>query len=703
MKLPFLSNLSRRDIAGYFDPAEGPCPPSPPGGFVSKDDYRAWCVNRTTNHRFLTNGIGLNASLRTSKQDNPIVRLACVIGEFDAKTTQLDLAEAPFQPNWVCRTYSGNLRMFWELPETLPLDNEEHRTAFLRIFFKEVKAVKLAAGFALEESLDCYHHYEIGYNWIQVSAQPTIAAATLQGWMFRACENRWPAERTQIEFESVRKECAARWPNCGVHWETWAPGVRCHRFWDPNADADSAVVSEHGVRCWTGDKVFVSWSDILGADWVRSQTDVMLGSSVQGWYWESKTGKYWTQLGAKDWHPFTSGDFRLRASAMGLSETRPKSGGPSQVDKAQLMVQDTAAVHGIFPAFFNQSKVVDIAGLKYLNTTTVQVLQPEPAPCAWGEGFEWTADYFERLFDVEQRFVMLHWLACYYKQAINGTPNRGVASFMAGGVGVGKTFFNRQILHRLFGGSMDASHYLTGADQFNSNLVAAPVWTVDDAVFQGTAQARERYSQMIKMATSNEGIVMRGMHREGFRAPWFGRISVTMNADPDSLKLLPTTDISIKDKIQVLKARDTKLGPGQWASDDKMSREIKCFAAYLRDLPEDPVFCGGRFGTKPYLDRDLIEDSESASNVAGTKEILEAWANRYFEDRGAGVFEWVGTATQLFEAVSAYEAISDALKRQTKSVSHLQHDLRKLFGSGWDKLSEVRNGGTRTRAWKIVK
>ena len=392
----------------------------------------------------------------------------------------------------------------------------------------------------------------------------------------------------------------------------------------------------------------------------------------------------------------------MRMQAGGLSPKVPKTGGLSAVRKALLMVQETYPVHGIYPAFYNKADVVCIAHQNYLNTSLVKPLQPvvdfNPE---WGNGFPWLANYYARIFRDEQREYYLHWLMHYYRQALSGCPGRGLAGFIAGPVGVGKTFMNRQIHEKLFGGSMDASGYLTRSDQFNSNLVASPWWTVDDAVAQTDNKTREGYSQMIKMITANEGIVMRGMHREGFRAPWFGRLCVTMNDDPDSLKMLPMTDISIKDKIVVIRALETGFKNGEWATSAHVDSELPYFAAYLRDVEPNPEIWGGRFGIQPYLDPEIISLSESAGHTAGTKEILEAWLEKLHTDHPEKT-EWVGTATQLDEAVSAYDALHRSLQRQVKSVSQLQHDLRKLHNQAWDRLEEARIGPTRTRAWKIV-
>lgn len=702
MNLPYLTNLSAHSLGGTFDPTAEMTPLAPPN-FGSKDDYRHWCVQKTTNHKFITIGIPVCKNLRSSKENNEVRTIGAVVAEFDAPFVgELDFAKFPYQPTWICRTFSGHMRMWWELPCEVPLDNEAHRNEFLKIFLREVKAIKLAPGFAQDESIDAYRYYEVGYNWKRVAEGSSMSADTIRGWMFRALEGKWPSERSQVPFEEVRKECATRWPNCGVSWETFGPGVRCHRFWDAGADASAAIVTDHGVRCWTGDKTFVGWSELLGADWVRAQTDVLYGSLIKGWYWESKTGKYWNKVNDKAWHSFTQGDFELRLQAGGLSQKAPKEGGLSAVRKAVLMVQETCPVHGIYPAFYNKSDIVSIAHQEYLNTSLVEPQKPDQETnTTWGQGFPWIANYMEKIFRDEQRIYYLHWLMHYYRQALAGKPGRGLALFIAGPVGVGKTFLSRQIHEKLFGGSMDASSYLTRADQFNTNLVSSPMWTIDDAVAQTDAKTREGYSQMIKMMTANEGVVMRGMHREGFRAPWFGRLTVTMNDDPDSLKMLPMTDISIKDKIVVICAMDTGFKHGDWATDAMIDAELPFFAAYLRDIEPDPEIWGGRFGIKAYQDPEIIARSESAGTTAGTKEILEAWVG-YMNTDYRDVLEWTGTATELDDVISAYPALHKSLQRQVKSVSDFQHDLRKLHNQGWPRLETIRTGPSRVRAWKLL-
>ena len=702
MKLLAIENLSSRQ-AIVWDTSE-PTPSLPE--FASKDEYRAWCAKPTTKHLFVTTGIPRFPKQRSSSAANEIVTMKVVVAEFDAPhAAVIDFGKSPFAPSWACETYSGHLRLWWELPIEITLDNDTHRKEFLQIFFKEVKANKLSPGFALEESVNAYQYYEIGRKWQCVNEMPTIPEDLLVGWSFRACANKWPAERTAVKFEDVRKECSVRWPNCGIAWETFGPGIRVHRWWVEGADANSGIVTEHGVRCWTGDQTFVPWSSILGADWIRSKSDRVVGSAIAGWYFESRTTKYWSRECGGVWHSFMPSDVVRRLAAKGISPVRDKSTGNSLSDQALTMIQDTAAVHAIYPAFYRKESVIDIGGIRYLNTSTIQPLQPaelDDKPVGWGIGFPWIANYMERLLGEIPRKYYLHWLAHYYRQAIEGKPGRGLAAFLAGPTNTGKTYLNRQIHHKLFGGSADASKFMVGGDMFNSVLVASPFWTIDDAVAATDARSRERYSQTVKSITANEGVIMRGMMREGFLAPWFGRLFVTMNDDPESLKMLPITDISIKEKLLVMRANNTGFKPHEWAGEDHLDAELPYFARWLLHFEPSREIWGGRFGIRHYLDPDLISDGESAAPVSGTLEILEAWAQRYFENR-KGETEWVGTASELDEQVSAYETLHKALCRQVRSVSHLQHDLRKLIqqqGIPW--IETGRRGPSRVRVWRIL-
>jgi len=150
----------------------------------------------------------------------------------------------------------------------------------------------------------------------------------------------------------------------------------------------------------------------------------------------------------------------------------------------------------------------------------------------------------------------------------------------------------------------------------------------------------------------------------------------------------------------VICAQDTGFKNGEWASDAVIDSELPYFAAFLRDVEPNPEIWGGRFGVKAYQDPEIIARSESAGTTAGTKEILEAWIELVSKDHPE-MHNWSGTATQLDGAVSAYESLHKSLQRQVKSVSHLQHDLRKLHCQGWSRLDSVRLGPARVRAWKI--
>lgn len=694
MQLSKIPNLTSTQASQW----DGIAPSSPPT-LADKSAYRAWCVSDKTNHTFLSIGIPLNPNLRSNRTDNEVVRIAAVVAEYDAVLDgKLRLDTCAYPPSFVCKTFSGHLRLWWELPVSVPVEQERYRKDLLTLILKEVKAVKLAPGFSLEESIDATHFFEVGHGWIKTSEQPSISPDTLRGWCHRAQEKQWLGERTQLKFDDIRAEGAARWPKA-LEWTTFGPGIRCRRFWDPGADAEAAIVTEHGVRCWTGDKAFVSWSDIFGADWVRSKTDAQVGAALTGWFFESKTGKYWHRNASGRWHSYGVRDVSRRLEAAGLQANKSKGETVAQVDKALIGIQDFAGVHGVYPAFYDSRTVVSIAHQDYLNISEVKPMSPALEPCAWGSGFPWIAMFMEKLFKPEAREWYMHWLAHFYRQAVSGMPGRGLALFLAGPVGSGKTYLNRRIHHNLFGASADASQFLTGSDQFNGNLIACPFWTIDDAVASSDARSRERYSQMVKSIVANEGVVLRGMYREGFLAPWFGRLCVTMNDDPDSLRMIPMTDISNREKISVIHAQDTRLVNGEWADEAHVLAELPFFASYLLHMDPNPKLWGGRFGVKPFLDANIVSDAESTGATSGTLEILESWFARYCESTTKT--EWEGTATDLDGQLSAYEHLHRALHRQVKNVSHLQHDLRKMVKQGTPWIEEARVGPTRSRGWKF--
>jgi hypothetical protein len=276
---------------------------------------------------------------------------------------------------------------------------------------------------------------------------------------------------------------------------------------------------------------------------------------------------------------------------------------------------------------------------------------------------------------------------------------------------VGKSFLNSEIVGRLVGGSTRAERYLLGADQFGSECFSVGHWMVDDAVFTISAATQRCFSEMIKQMAANP----RHKSHEKFKMPcdveWQGRIVVTMNDDPYSLRGLPLMDGSIDDKVSFFRAVDKPpiVFPDKEELLQIIARELPHFAQYLLDF-EIPEECEGsaRYGVQNYHEATMRKTAERSSSTASFLEILEGWIKVYFTVN-ADAQQWKGTTVELLRELSkdpltqsitrGYQA--QDISRGLMALRHQGHKIEYTDSEGltrkWTIVRETINDQTRTR------
>jgi len=293
---------------------------------------------------------------------------------------------------------------------------------------------------------------------------------------------------------------------------------------------------------------------------------------------------------------------------------------------------------------------------------------------------------------------LLAWWKHFYENGLKQTPRTGHAMFIAGDTNAGKTLLSTGLISRTVGGHADASAYLLGEDRFTSHVIRSPIMSVDDTMGATDAKRHTRYSAMVKKVTANRHQMYEEKFVKAGMVEWLGRIVVTCNLDPESLRLLPNVDISIVDKIMLLRCakREFKF-PEPIEMERILSEELPCFCKWLLNW-EIPEECQGdvRFGVKPYHDKHLYQASLQTSGSYSFFELLVDFLQDYKAAADAGVTYWEGTATQLVADMRTDERIGSlALGYAPTQAASL---LGQLKARGYD-LTKVRSSSK--RLWRI--
>lgn len=550
---------------------------------------------------------------------------------------------------------------------------------------------------------------EAGTGWKQISTD-VIPAAFINQWAAEAsAKYNWRKEGPVIPLDIIAQEIERQYPGRWIGpFDLGSCGLR---FWDPSADNETAaIVRESGMQCFTGPQPFVPWSSILGYAFVRKYEADRIGGSIQDIWFDGRD--YWHQLSGGQWAARSKADIILYLKVtQRLSASTPRNANFSEVEQALEDIHQQQYIACAAPLIHRPKGLVYLNGLRVLNTSCMEVMQPADdgtgTPVALDshrrplisdsrhpdDRFPWLKEYFSTLVDpAEQLDYFFAWLQRWYKSALDQHMLPGQASFFAGVPNTGKTLLSTVILSRIFGGHTDASSFLCGEGNFNSHLFGSAVWSVDDVVPLTDRRAHQRFSALIKKMAANRTFSVREKYRVDKLIEWNGRVVVTCNTDPESIRILPDVDLSNRDKINLFRVaeRDTFTFPRNVA--EIIQAELPFFLRWLLDWsPPDHVLGDSRHGVQTYCEASLFEAARHSSSAYSFLEVLL----NFFEGQTSDV--WTGSATELLSAMlNDQDGLAGiAAKYTTRQVGR---ELSKLASQGY-ALTQRRQHAT--RVWDI--
>ncbi len=422
----------------------------------NKDAFGKWRSTPSTEHLVFTASEGVNPGIRCSKQ-NPLRKLHGLVSDFDAKITDamcaglLDRAPADLRPAWLSRTmHSGGVRLVWLFQESLPLDVGPLADAFVRVAFRELKAMKLFAGADESAFYDLTKLYDVGRDWQKISEQ-TIPTATLHYWLTEAARmTRWSElNDINIPIDAVAQQVEDQFPG---RWQgEFEVGKRGVVFFNPNSvNPTAAIVTEAGMICFGEAELFHSWAKIFGASFIRKFQQDKIGAAVANVWYDGKA--YYRKSSYGVWEPTQKEDF-IALLKVNHSVDAGKSRGEtaSEMDKALVFVQEHRRVSGVVPKVFETQELLYFNGRRFLNCAAVNAMTPADIEQEWGDNFPWLAEFMESAWDkalvpcvdpkrppMDAKTIFLAWWKRFYCSALAGALLKGQALFLAGGVNRGK-------------------------------------------------------------------------------------------------------------------------------------------------------------------------------------------------------------------------------------------------------------------------
>ena len=671
---------------------------------ADKPAFVDWCTHPSTKHCFFSAFEGLVASLRVSAGANPPTVLHGLVADYDTQISDDMWASLPdrckteFMPICGSATFSGGARLIWEFDEPLVLSSWKVTKAFLKIVARKMGLSKLLPGFdtTFYERADQY--FEVGRDWRMISSDK-IPCDLLWVWMTEAGDS--VKEKVQVRIplpkvaEAVDKKFPGKWKGA------FELGSRGTRFWDSGADNRTAsVVREGGMQCFTGAQGFVSWAELFGQRWVDQFSEEQTGVLLRDWWYDGT--QFWTKdPELNSWYRITREDFKLMCKVKyGLSNVAGKANA-SEIDTLMFQVQANKRVEGVFPRVHYPDGLYVENSKRCLNTCVAQCMRPAPGLMQWGEKFPWLASFFDTFFyDNSQKNVFLSWLYWFYTNGVAHKPKSGQAVFIAGDRGIGKTLLSTGIIGPMVGGHQDARSFLTGeGGNFTDYILESPLLTMDDAEPATDTRSQTRFSNNVKRMVANPYHHFDKKFRDSGQTVWMGRIMVSCNLDPESLRVLPSLELSNRDKVILLRAATT---PRDFLPMQEMqaliAQELPYFCNWLTnwEIPEENQG-EVRFGIKAYHDPVLADAAAQGESSYAFSELLDEFRVRWW--KFSGETHWVGSATALLSTLVSTPDL-EVVTRPFADSRIISRGLGKLVARGCPSIEMMER--SQQKIWRIA-
>lgn len=186
---------------------------------------------------------------------------------------------------------------------------------------------------------------------------------------------------------------------------------------------------------------------------------------------------------------------------------------------------------------------------------------------------------------------------------------------LAGPAGAGKSLIQHLILTPLLGGrSADPSRYLFGETTFNEGWMSSEHLLIEDPRPNIRTHERLGFAQMLKSLTVNQEHSLHAKNKAEFGVPCRFVVSISINDDPDSLRILPKLTPDFADKVMLFRVRHhplpmpTRTAVEREAFSAAIRAELPAFLHYLLQHEPPPSLHSSRFGVLHYHNPELILD-----------------------------------------------------------------------------------------------
>lgn len=624
MKLFSLPNLVAH-AATILDDATASTLQNPRPSGMSKDDYSNWCREAVSNGHFLSAWEGLTPQTRISAT-NPARKLHGIIADYDHKAAKSKIqnlsTSTSHLPTWVIDSFTpGKCRLIWPFENPVLIPNATVTEQFLKQLDLKIKISSALPGFDKATWKDS-QYFELGTNWQQIQGATPIPDALLSECMLNGglSAQMDVADDVDIPLEAIAVEVERRWPG---RWKgPFVEGALGPLWWiEPFVDHRNAAIRLNGVVCYSdrAPSNFVPWRAILGDKFVQAY-ETERASRLAEMFWFDGTN-YWTDYSSPGvWRPLNQNNAQLHLKNAKCSPKTPKGSYVSEMEKVLIHIQNNRYVSAAVPMLFKKETIVSYNGNDYLNISTKKAMAPaEDGDVA---KFPWIHDFLYKGLDGEQDGIpayeyFIGWFKRFWQTSYQENPQPGQSIILAGDAHTGKTFFNRCVIGFALGGSITAEDILLQRTKFNRQAAHNALWRCDDAISEGDSRTKQVLANSLKAMAANPTVLYQPKFVDTTELPFMGRVFLTCNTDPESLKILPYLDGTIKDKLMMFRMKEgyrPHFFGTNGENEARVLQELPHFLKWVLDYEVRPEILdkkSPRFGVKSFHHKTLVAEANS--------------------------------------------------------------------------------------------
>lgn len=261
----------------------------------------------------------------------------------------------------------------------------------------------------------------------------------------------------------------------------------------------------------------------------------------------------------------------------------------------------------------------------------------------------------------DQTAVFHGWMKTALQALLEGGPGNyrpGQCCIFAGPRDSGKSRIQHQVITGLLGGrSADPGPYLFGRTDFNGEMFSAEHLMMEDPASSTKTVDRVFFGEMLKQLVVNDTQRLHRKREDAMTVSPFWRVTISINDDPDKMRVLPLLTPDMKDKVNLFLISSAPLPLPTTTLEERatfrrvIAEQLPAYAHWLlRTFVIDDSKASVRFGVRewhhPALAMELFDDTPAA-------ELLQIIDAAEFND-GAG-----GSPVRLWELTSLSKTTGD--------------------------------------------